>query len=98
MFELTKPTGLLISWATPAASKPTEAIFSDAVEMDVHVKQMEELAKVEKDDKYVCTTIKKTGSHFNTRRCITKEAKKREEENAKKTMEDLDRNWSLHGG
>jgi len=60
--------------------------------------QMEELAKVEKDDKYVCTTIKKTGSHFNTRRCITKEAKKREEENAKKTMEDLDRNWSLHGG
>ena len=60
--------------------------------------QMEELAKVEKDDNYICTTIKKTGSNFNTRRCITKAAKKREEENAKKTMEALDRNWSLHGG
>ncbi|WP_394191540.1 hypothetical protein [Pseudoalteromonas atlantica] len=56
------------------------------------------LKNAESDSNYVCQTVKKTGSHFNKRRCITKEAKKREEENAKKTMEDLDRNWTLNGG
>ncbi len=58
----------------------------------------QQLAKVENDDNYVCQTVRKTGSHFNKRRCITKDAQKREEENAKKTMEELDRNWNLNGG
>ncbi|MCO6354524.1 hypothetical protein GBO14_07205 [Pseudoalteromonas shioyasakiensis] len=56
------------------------------------------LAKAENDSNYVCQTVKKTGSHFNKRRCITKEAQKREEESAKKAMEELDRNWNLNGG
>ncbi len=52
----------------------------------------------DKGNKYICTTKRQIGSHFNKRRCITAEAKKKEEEAAKKAMRNLDRSWNNNGG
>lgn len=65
---------------------------------DKKSKQMAELAKVENDDNYICKTVKKTGSNFKTRRCMTKEAYEKTRQEARDALNSLDRNWGVHSG
>lgn len=53
-----------------------------------------QLAAVEKDDNYICKTVRKTGSNFNTRRCMTKEAYEKSKKQARDAMDELDRSWN----
>ena len=68
---------------------------SDAAKAS-NAETMQELAKVEKHDNYICKTVRKTGSNFNTRRCMTKESYEKTKEQSKKALRSLDRNWTRH--
>ena len=86
--------------ATACSSTPEEKAQAQA-EKDELISKATENKKTfvsDKGNKYICTTKRQIGSHFNKRRCITAEAKKKEQEEAKKAMRNLDRSWHNHTG
>ncbi|WP_404390549.1 hypothetical protein [Pseudoalteromonas phenolica] len=65
--------------------------------VDRKTKMNNQLAAVENNDNYICKTVKKTGSNFNTRRCMTKEAYKRSKEAAQEALIRLGRTYTEGG-